>query len=124
MHGLGIDYRYTTDFGLITKIGVGKVLNGWQAEDTSDEYVYKSSKLFTNFSVEYQLGIGITFGIYATFSPEMTFDRYLPGIHSEPFIDSEELIFQNESKSQFVNFGVSIGYAVPWKNKRKKRNKI
>jgi len=121
MRGLGVDYRYSTDFGLITKIGVGKMLDGWAAEDNATQFVYKSSKLFTDFSIEYQIRAGFTFGLYLTFSPEIVFDTYLLARDVEPYIDSDELVFQREEKEKFGNFGVSIGYALPWKSKQKKK---
>lgn len=118
--GIGIDYRYATDFGLIVKAGLGKMLTAWAATDFHDEFTYKSSKLFTDLSVVYQIKPGFTFGLFWTSSPEIIFERYLPQWCVEPFtIDSEELIYQDDVSREFINFGIAIGYALPLKKKKK-----
>ena len=119
LKGLGIDYRYATDFGLIGKVGLGKVLDAWAAVDYHDAFVFKSSNLYTNLLVAYQIRFGFTFGLYFTYSPEMVFERYLPEWCVYPPIGtSDTLVYQGDSARPFVNYGVTIGYALPWKPKR------
>ncbi|MEM9525924.1 MAG: hypothetical protein AAGA31_04895, partial [Bacteroidota bacterium] len=119
--GIGIDYRYSTDLGFITKVGVGKIITAWAAIDTAEEFVYQNGKLFVDLSVAYQLRFGVTFGFYLTHSPELVFENYLPASEIGPFpINDDTLVYQGTGTRPFFSGGVTIGYAIPWKKKWKK----
>lgn len=120
--GLGIDYRYATDFGLIVKIGAGKVLNGWHAVDYLDKFVYKQGRLFADLSIDYQIRPGFTVGIASALVGRMSFDRYMPASSIDPFPDIDTLVFLDERvHNGFASLAVTIGYAIPCKDKRVKK---
>lgn len=118
IRGIGIDYRYSTIYGIIFKAGIGKIVDAWAIVDDDSKFVYKNSKLFTDFSLSYQIRPGFTFGFYYTFSPGITFESYLPQHSVEPYIDSDDLVYQNDIKYSFISYGLSIGYALPLKKRR------
>lgn len=118
IRGIGIDYRYSTDRGFITKVGIGKVLSGWAGEDNSNVFEFRSAKNFIDLSFAYQLRSGFTFGLYVTHSPELLFDVYLPASEVEPYpFDDDSLVFQYTASRQFWSFGLTFGYALPWRKK-------
>jgi len=122
--GIGLDWRYANPGGLILKAGLGKVIDGWQAIDTAEQFEYRSSKLFTDFSMAYQIRPGFTFGVYLTMIPEIVFDTYRPEQDIPPYTsDSEEYVRTGTDREAFTNIGISLGFAFPPKPKRKKKKR-
>lgn len=122
--GIGLDWRYANPGGLILKTGLGKVLDGWQAIDTAEQFEYRSSKLFTDFSVAYQIRPGFTFGVYLTMIPEIVFDTYQQERDIPPYSsDSEEYVRTGTDRDAFTNAGLSFGFAFPPKPKRERRTR-
>ncbi len=121
--GIGFNYRYAAPWGLIAKAGIGKVLAGDARENNAREFDLVSSKAFTNVSLAYQLPGGLTFGLYYTHSPELVFDTYLPAWELPPFPDDETPTYEGTFSRSFHNYGLTVGYALPWRMKRMKGRK-
>lgn len=111
--GIGLNYRYAAPWGLIVKAGIGKVLSGGARENNSREFVLVSSKAFKNVSLAYQLPGGITFGLYYTHSPELLFDTYLPAWDLTYYPGDDPLVYEGTFSRSFHNYGVTVGFALP-----------
>lgn len=98
-HGAGANFRYKAENGLIFKVGGGSVLSVSGNEEYLEEYEYAGGGYFMSFSLDYQIRNGITCGIYYT-DATMSFEPY-------------DGVGPAETYSQ-RNFGVSMGFAVPW----------
>lgn len=122
IQGFGVDYRYSSAWGFITKVGFGKITDGWAGEDTSRQFEFRGGKMFTDLSFAYHLRIGITLGLYLTQSPELKFATYLPAYEFPPYdYDNDELVFDGVSARSFTSAGITVGLALPLRKRRKKR---
>ena len=111
--GVGLDYRYASPSGLLLKAGIGKAYDGSGATDTADEFVYRSSQPFHDFSVAYQFRRGLTLGVYLTTS-NTTFDVYRPESYVPDYTStSDELVYVRTQKEAFSNYGFTLGVALP-----------
>ena len=107
--GFGLDYRYATDNGFIFKAGGGLITSAGTYTDSVEDYVHTGGGHFVDFSADYQLRCGMTFGVYFTRAGGMKFDRYLYDGSYSP----ENAVYADSSVESMGNLGVSVGFAFP-----------
>jgi len=112
--GIGMDYRFATRNGFIFKAGGGIILSGGQYEDTPRRFEYIEGGTFLDFSVDYQLRPGITFGLYFSRAKGMEFDAYTLKEFSLSGVETYSGVVDGEQ----ANLGLSVGFAFPWRGKK------
>lgn len=106
--GYGVEYRYATKNGLIAKVGGGRISNFNDLGDANERYTGGGN--FYNLSIDYQLGSGLTLGVYHSSSTgALSVDYYL---------EDGNVLESSERWSGLSNTGLSIGYSWP----RRKRD--
>ena len=118
LRGYGLDYRYTTSYGLIAKAGGGIVTTGYRYTDGIEEWRYTDGGSFVDFSLDYQFRFGLTVGVYYSRAFGMEFDYYT----EEPPL--YVMTFNRAVTERMTNYGISLGYALPWRIRKKRNDNI